>query len=286
MSGFNGIVNVLKSPGISSGAAVACVRGILGEKRVGHGGTLDPGAAGVLPICVGRSTRLFDYLLETGKEYIAEVLFGVETDTLDTYGNVIKSESCEVTEDMVNTALNHFIGECDQIPPLFSAVKVGGVPSYKRARRGETQRKPPRRVTIYSAEAHEVGKNRFLLRILCSKGTYIRVLLNDMGAFLGVPAVMTFLLRTMSGGLSIDSAYTLDEIRANAESGDFSFVLPPESVLERFERLDVDSSWRFALENGREIPVHKDGIVRLYSDGFMGLARSGEMGTKLILPLY
>ncbi|HBU11307.1 MAG TPA: tRNA pseudouridine(55) synthase TruB [Clostridiales bacterium] len=215
---MNGVVNVLKPPAMSSGNAVAAVKRILGEKKVGHTGTLDPGAAGVLPVCVGRATKLASYIMNGKKEYIAEIVYGIETDTLDSYGKVTGTCGDIPNEQRLKQAMGQFTGAISQAPPAYSAIKHEGTPLYKLARKGLAVQKPPRDVTIYGIELLGRQEDRCLLKIQCSKGTYIRTLLADMAEAMGTCAYTSFLLRTKTGGFAIEDAVTLDELEEAKES--------------------------------------------------------------------
>lgn len=286
---MNGIINVLKPPGMSSSGVVSYIRKITGEKRVGHAGTLDPGAAGVLPVCIGRSTRLTDMLMENRKEYIAEITFGISTDTLDSYGAVIKTVECDITEDMVKAVVPQFIGDIMQTPPAYSALKINGTPSYKLARKGEAVQKPARAVKVYELEYLGTnGKNRHMIRVLCSKGTYIRVICEDIGKVLGVPAHMSFLLRSQSGGQRIEQAFTCDELGEFANNNDFSFVISPEMVLSGLPRVDIPKRFHDMILNGIAIRNLKlpEGDFLVYCDNeFLGVGENHD-GAKIRIPLY
>lgn len=286
---MNGIINVLKPPGMSSSGVVSYIRKITSEKRVGHAGTLDPGAAGVLPVCIGRSTRLSDILMTNQKEYIAEISFGVSTDTLDSYGTVTEEAECNITEEMVLGVLPRFMGDIMQTPPAYSALKINGTPAYKLARKGEAVCKPERAVTVYELEfLGMAGKNRCMIRVLCSKGTYVRVICQDIGKELGVPAHMSFLLRTQAGGQRIEKALTCDELAVLAEKGDFSFVNPPETVLDALPCVDIPVRFRSMILNGIAIRNLKlpEGEFRIYCDGeFLGVGEDMG-GAKIKIPLY
>lgn len=286
-----GVVNILKPPGMTSSDVVVDVRNILGEKRVGHTGTLDPAAAGVLPICIGRATRLFDYLVDKQKEYIAELCLGIETDTLDAYGTVIRREDCDITADKLCAVLPEFLGRIIQIPPIYSSLSLNGVKLYKLARKGEItepieERK--RAVDIYSLELIEqLGKNRFLLKIRCSKGTYIRALCRDIGMKLGVPAYMPFLLRTSSGSFELQDSYTIAELRCSKEIDVFDdMIIPMDEAVKHIPKLRLDelsARKRRLLMNGASIPFSEelelDKVWRLYVDGsFIGLGVRGAEG--------
>lgn len=288
---IEGVINILKPPGMTSSDVVVDVRKILGEKRVGHTGTLDPAAAGVLPICIGRATRLFDYLVDKKKEYIAELCLGIETDTLDAYGTVIRREGCNVTSERLCSVLPDFLGRIIQIPPIYSSLSVNGVKLYKLARRGEItepieERK--REVDIYALELIEqLGKNRFLLKIRCSKGTYIRALFRDIGMRLGVPAYMPFLLRTASGAFELQDSYTIAELRCSKEIDVFDdMIIPMDEAVKHIPELKLDglsARKRRLLMNGASIPfgeeLEPDKVHRLYVDGnFIGLGVRGAEG--------
>lgn len=289
---MNGVINLLKPPGMTSSGAVVFLRRLLGEKKVGHTGTLDPGAAGVLPICVGRCTRLSDYMMDHEKEYLAEVAFGVGTDTLDSYGRVTARQECQVSREQLEAALPRFLGEIWQTPPAYSAVKIDGRKSYELARKGVAVQKPPRRVTVYAiAIEGQNGENRFFLRVRCSKGTYIRTLASDLGEALGVPAALAFLLRVRTGGFALGESVTIDEIKERAGRGDFSFVQSPEAALAELEEVREESPRaRFALEHGQVVPwegTPREGLFRVYSNGeLFGVGKPCQGGYKLHIPLY
>lgn len=245
MKKAEGVICILKPPGMSSSDAVTDVRRVFDEKRVGHTGTLDPAAAGVLPICIGRATRLFDYLVDKQKEYYAEICFGCATDTEDATGEVIASSDRVVTEAELAAALPRFVGETEQTPPVYSALSVGGVKLYKLAREGKITSSPVekrRTVSIFELEAvRSTGCNRFLIRIVCSKGTYIRTLCKDIGEAVGCPAHMAFLLRSRSGAFTLEDSYSIAELNALKESGGlFDAVIPMDRAVGHLPRLDVD----------------------------------------------
>lgn len=288
---MNGIINLLKPPGMTSSGAVVFLRRLLGEKKVGHTGTLDPGAAGVLPICLGRATRLSEYIMNHEKTYIAEVVFGVATDTLDSYGKITEQRECRVTKEQLEQAIPQFLGEIMQVPPLYSAVKIGGKKSYELARKGVAVQKPPRPVHIYALDiGGQGGENRFLLKIRCSKGTYIRTLAYDIGCAMGVPACLAFLMREKTGGYQAEDSYTIDEIKDMAGRGDLSFIQSPESAVMDMEEVREGKEARFALEHGQAVKsdfLPKGELFRIYcEDEFFGLGRRCQGGYKLCIPLY
>lgn len=291
MRSAEGVICILKPPGMSSSDAVTDVRRVFSEKRVGHTGTLDPAAAGVLPICVGRATRLFDYLVDKKKEYIAELVMGVSTDTEDATGSVTAVSSRTVAEEELSAVLPRFVGEVEQTPPIYSALNVGGVKLYKLAREGkirESLEEKKRIITVYELELmREVGPNRFLIRIVCSKGTYIRTLCKDIGAALGEPAHMAFLLRTRSGAFTLENAYSIAELTELSAEGRLEEALIPMdravSHISALELSGVSSKNERLLIHGAPIRCAdpREGVpLRVYLHGeFLGLGRidSGEL---------
>jgi tRNA pseudouridine55 synthase len=208
----NGVLVLDKPPRMSSAAAVDHVKKRLGVKRAGHGGTLDPIATGVLPICLGEATKLAAYLLADDKAYEADALLGVETDTLDRTGTVVATRPCDVTREQLEAVLARLLGEHDQLPPMYSAIKQGGVRLYERARAGEEVERTPRRVRIDRLELLAFSPPSFRIAIACSKGTYVRSLVADIGTALGCGAHMTELRRTRSGRFTLDMAHDLDRL--------------------------------------------------------------------------
>ncbi len=287
-----GIVVVLKPPGMTSSDVVVDIRRIFGEKRVGHTGTLDPAAAGVLPICIGRATRLFDYLVDKEKEYIAQMRFGTATDTGDAYGAVTQKNGATVSAEGIISVLPEFIGEIDQIPPIYSALSVNGVKLYKLARRGEVvspMEERKRRITVRELELlSQLDRNDFLIRIKCSKGTYIRTLCTDIGRRLGVPVYMPFLLRTASGAFRIEEASTIAELKRLKESGELgSVIIPSDEAITDIPKLELNglsNKERRLLLNGASIGcglLPPKSVHRVYIEGtFIGL---GETDAEAML---
>jgi len=273
----DGVLNLLKPPGMTSSNAVADVRRLFHEKKVGHTGTLDPGAAGVLPICLGKATRLFDYLLEKDKVYVAEVTFGVTTDTLDSYGQITGREETYITEEEVRAVLPSFMGEQTQIPPMYSALKLNGKKLYELARQGEVidLEQKQRSITVHSLEyVAQTGPQSFLIRVCCSKGTYIRTLCGDIGARLGVMAYMSFLLRERSGGFAVEKAYSIKEVEQAIGQGRGEELLTPMSeALDFLPPACVDEQYFDKLKNGNEVPsLETEGTYRVFCRGeFFGI---------------
>lgn len=250
---MDGVLNVLKPPGMTSHDVVAYLRRLLRERRVGHTGTLDPGAAGVLPVCLGRATRLAEYLAEAGKAYRAEVTFGIATDTLDAYGTETERRPVpELRAGDLLAVLPRFQGEIWQTPPMYSAVKVGGRRLYELARAGQEVERVPRQVTIHRLSLVAFRPGEFpvaRLDVVCSKGTYIRTLAADLGAALGVPAHLSHLVRTGSGPFTLETAVTLEELAAH---GAGPYLVPPARALAHLPRLILrDPRAARAVAHGR-----------------------------------
>ena len=245
---MDGILAVWKPAGWTSHDVVAKVRRLLRTKRIGHAGTLDPQVTGVLPLCIGRATRVVEYVQERPKAYEAVLKFGIATDTEDLTGTVISEvSSVQINESDIRRVLESFIGEIDQTPPMYSAVQVGGKRLYELAREGQVIERQSRRVTIYELELLELNLDQshptIRFTVQCSKGTYIRTLCVDIGKALGVPAVMAELKRTMSGGFTEEQCFTLQEIEQLQDSGDLeaNFCLPIQHLSIFLAALSV---WR------------------------------------------
>lgn len=260
---MDGFVNILKPPGMTSHDAVACARRLFGQRRIGHGGTLDPGAAGVLPLCLGRATRLSDMILDMPKEYRAEMTLGVTTDTHDAHGTTVRVETdCRVSPLALGEACSRFLGVYDQVPPMTSARRHRGRRLYDLAREGHVVPREARPVTIYSIhivrvipdDPFELGfGTRVILDVACSKGTYVRTLCHDIGEVLGCGAHMSFLIRTRVGPFRIDDAMTWEQLEALAAEGRLAeAVLPPAFAVEHLPAITVDADLarRFA-QGGR-----------------------------------
>ncbi len=261
---INGIINVYKEAGYTSFDVVARLRGITHQKKIGHTGTLDPDATGVLPVCLGNATKLVDLMTDKQKEYVATLRLGIATDTQDISGKVI--ETCEVdcSEEQVYEVISSFAGEQDQIPPMYSALKVDGKKLYELAREGRTVERKPRRITVYEIEVLKMALPDISIRVLCSKGTYIRTICDDIGRKLGCGATMTSLKRTSSGIFGIDDAYKLDEIESMAKDGSLDkVVLTTDSVFMDCASASLEGEpLRLAL-NGNPLDIK---IVDKYID--------------------
>lgn len=287
---MNGFLNLLKPPGMTSAAVVAVARRLTGEKRVGHAGTLDPEAAGVLPVMVGKAARLFDYLVDKEKEYVAEAAFGVSTDTQDATGRVVARGDAYPTRAQVEEAARALTGDIWQRPSMYSAIKRDGTPMYERARRGETVEVPLRQVHVESIRVtEETPDHGFLMVVRCGRGTYIRSLCADLGEKVGCPAHMRFLLRSASGVFTLETAMTLEEAAAFQAAGTLGeHLLPLDRPLAHLPRADVAGAYRRQVENGVRLPASAvtlpEGVtscaaVRVYlEDEFWGVAEAGPDG--------
>ncbi|MCM1057203.1 MAG: tRNA pseudouridine(55) synthase TruB [Firmicutes bacterium] len=250
----NGIIIVDKEPGFTSHDVVAKLRGICGQKKIGHTGTLDPMATGVLPVCLGSGTRLCDMLTDRDKEYVAELLLGVETDTQDTTGQVLMQRPVRVEEADVRAACESFLGEYEQIPPMYSALKIDGKRLYELARAGKEVERKARPVRILELEILEYRLPVVKLRVVCSKGTYIRTLCADIGDRLGFGGTMQSLRRTAVGQFTLKKALTLGELQQRKDAGRLEeIVLPVDSVFQDCPALHVSGENLRLLDNGNAI---------------------------------
>ena len=266
---MDGVLNLIKPPGMTSHDVVAVVRRTLGVKKVGHTGTLDPGVAGVLPICVGRATRLAEFIAGAEKAYRAEITFGVTTDTQDSFGEVqTETDASHLTRGDVAYALTQFQGEIAQIPPMVSAVKVGGKRLYELAREGVEVERAARPVTIHRLQLLDFRPGPHpiaFVDVVCSKGTYIRTLAADLGAALGVGAHMSYLVRTRTGGFTLNDAATLEDLAAGRAS-----LLSPAAALGDMARATVTGRAAERLLHGvapDEKPGHPEGTKVALLDG-------------------
>ncbi len=271
----NGILIIDKPEGWTSMDVCAKIRGILREKRVGHGGTLDPMATGVLPVFVGRATRAVEFAADSDKEYIAGLLLGVVTNTQDTSGEVLEERPVHVSQEELEAVLNRFRGPIEQVPPMYSAIKINGKKLYELARKGKEVERKPRPVTIHRLEATRGGfywndgtakpehPNLFFLWVRCSKGTYVRTLCHDIGQALGCGACMSSLRRTMAAGYTLEEAVTLEEVQEQGEA----LLRPLDSLFPQYPALTVRSPGqekRVRCGNSITLPGTADGTYRIY----------------------
>lgn len=241
---YDGMINVYKEPGFTSHDVVAKLRGILHQKKIGHTGTLDPDAVGVLPVCLGKGTKLCDMITDHDKTYAAEFKLGVTTDTQDISGTVLKERPVTAGSDEVTAAVLSFVGEYFQVPPMYSAVKIGGKKLYEIARAGKEIERPARPVIIYAIRDISVSLPLVKMTVTCSKGTYIRTLCHDIGEKLGCGACMTKLMRSAVGSFDISGAKTLAEIEAAVQQQPEDIgglLIPVEKMLEGIPKLRTNS---------------------------------------------
>lgn len=249
---ISGILNIYKEQGYTSHDVVACLRKITGQKKIGHTGTLDPDATGVLPVCLGRATKLCDMLTDRDKTYEAVLLLGRTTDTQDVSGKILEEHSTEeLQEDAVKECILGFAGEYDQIPPMYSAVKVNGRKLCELAREGKTIERKSRRVQIHEIRIIEMELPRVRMEITCSKGTYIRTLCSDIGDRLGTGGCMENLIRTRVGRFDIRDSVRLDEARDQAEQGRIEeLVIPLEEMFSDLKAVVLDEEHVYLAYNG------------------------------------
>ena len=262
----NGILIIDKPTDWTSHDVVAKLRGILHVKRIGHAGTLDPMATGVLPVFVGRATRAVEFAAEREKEYIAGLRLGVVTDTQDCTGTTLETHPVEVTRDQVEAILDRFRGDLQQIPPMYSAVKKNGRKLYELARRGVEVERQPRPVTIHQLELlDQVSPTDYTLRVLCSKGTYVRTLCHDMGQALGCGGTLFSLRRTRSAGFTLEDAVTLEDVAAAADPA--ALLLPVDAYFSGYPILQLQTgAEEKRIRNGNSLTLDgPDGTYRVYS---------------------
>ena len=278
----NGIINVYKEKGYTSFDVVAKMRGIFGQKKIGHTGTLDPDAQGVLPVCLGKATKVCDFLTDKDKVYKATMLLGIQTDTLDISGKVCNKAMVNVTEQQVRDVISTFVGTIEQIPPMYSALKVNGKKLYELAREGKTIERKARKVSIYDITRDEICLPEVVMTVSCSKGTYIRSLCDDIGTKLGCYGCMKELLRTKVACFDIGDAYKISEIEKLKES----IVLPVDMLFENIPAVNTVLMAQKLIENGNRIPAEMinadgnkqrkyddEGRYRIYNpeDSFVGI---------------
>lgn len=252
---IHGVLNVYKEKGYTSHDVVAKLRGIVRQKKIGHTGTLDPDAVGVLPVCLGRATKICDMLTEKDKIYEAVVLLGKETDTQDITGNVLKTGNIQgISEETVRDVILSFVGEYDQIPPMYSALKVNGKKLYELAREGKVVERKARRVEIYNIKILDVSLPRIHMQVYCSKGTYIRTLCHDIGQKLGCGACMEELKRIKVSSFMIEDSLTLSEIERLRDEGKLlESIIPIDEMFADYKQVIVKQEWENPAYNGNSL---------------------------------
>ena len=265
----NGILVIDKSAGWTSQDVAAKLRGVFHERRVGHGGTLDPMATGVLPVFIGRATRAAEFLESAEKEYVAGLRLGVVTDTQDTSGTVLETNSVCVTRAQLEGALRQFLGPIEQIPPMYSAIKINGQKLYELARRGQEVARRPRSITIHALELLEGEGADWTVRVRCSKGTYVRTLCHDLGRALGCGGCMSSLRRTRAGSFTLAQAVTMQQVLDFAAGQDpQQLLMPVDAVFAAHPPLIVTLGQAAKLKNGAQVKdwQFQPGTYRVYAE--------------------
>lgn len=269
---INGVLNVYKEPGYTSHDVVAKLRGILKQKKIGHMGTLDPYAVGVLPVCLGKGTKLCDMLSEQNKTYKTTLLLGIETDTQDTTGTVLKqmeeSEVLKIPETKIFQTVKSYIGPYDQIPPMFSAIKINGQKLYHLARRGETIERPARRVEILGITITNIDLPRVEMIVSCSKGTYIRTLCHDIGKELGCGGCMEKLTRSKVERFDVEDSLSLDEIKELFDKGELEErIIPIDEMLDEYSKCVIAREYNTLIYNGNKFSSRATLLKMNFQDG-------------------
>ncbi len=271
---MNGFINLLKTPGITSSTAVSIIKRTYNLNKVGHAGTLDPGAAGVLPIMIGKATRLFDYLQDEKKEYISEFVFGTDTDTLDMQGKITAQNSVEVSEERLNSILHEFMGEIKQFPPRVSAISINGKKAYELQRAGVDFEVPEKKVTIFELEViKKTSHNSYMMKIVCSKGTYIRSLCRDIAARLDTYGFINYLLRTKSSTFEIENSYSIEDLKKKPIK---EVLVPIDKPISYMPKIILGQEHLKSIIVGTQISYEDklENIFRVYLDEkFVGLGR-------------
>ncbi len=278
----NGILIVDKPAGWTSQDVVSKLRGVFHERRAGHGGTLDPMATGVLPLFFGRATRGVEFFEHAEKAYVAELTLGRITDTQDSTGNTLEERPVKVSREELEGALSRFLGEQSQLPPMYSAIKIGGKKLYELARKGQEVERKPRDITIFDLQLRSFGENTAEIYVHCSKGTYVRTLCHDLGQLLGCGACMSALRRVQAGSYCETQSHTMDELLAHENPE--SLLLPVDSLFEAYPAMRLTAPQEKCVRNGAAFTYPgREGTYRLYSrEGeFLALAqvREGKMST-------
>ncbi|ERI92916.1 tRNA pseudouridine synthase B [Clostridiales bacterium oral taxon 876 str. F0540] len=285
---MDGVLNIYKPSGISSFDVVRKIMKVCNTKKVGHTGTLDPLASGVLPVCVGKATKIVDYLMSETKTYIAQLRLGITTDTYDREGNIISESIVDVTSQEIVDTFKKFVGEISQEPPMYSALKVNGKRLYELARQGIVIERNKRNINIYSIDIIDISLPIITFSVACSKGTYIRSLCHDIGNALGTGGVMWSLERTQTGFFKKKDSIDFESLNENII---LSNMLSIESALNIFDKVSFNAKYENLLLNGVKIEnpyiigfVPEDEILRIYIDNnrFIGLGRRDKEGFKII----
>lgn len=299
---MNGVIIINKPEGFTSFDVVAVVRRLTGQRKIGHTGTLDPNATGVLPILLGNATKAQDIVPNHDKAYTAKFRLGITTDTLDIWGTVLSECGRTATRADFLSVLDNFRGEIEQLPPMYSAVKVNGQRLYDLARQGREVERKPRRVTVYSLELVDFDEETQsgTLGISCSRGTYIRTVIDDMGRLLGTGAVMTALCRTSACGYTLADSITLENARKSAENGELAeYIMQTESLFAVYRKITVSDAQAKRFSNGGALDMARTSLARENAESgeiirvcdrqrkFLGLgAADSESGQLKIYKLF
>ena len=283
----NGIIIVDKPAGWTSQDVAAKLRGVFHERRVGHGGTLDPMATGVLPVFVGRATRAAEFMESAEKEYVAGLRLGLVTNTQDTSGETLEEHPVSVTRQALEAVLTRFTGPIEQIPPMYSAIKIGGKKLYELARKGQEIERKPRPVTIHELELLDGAGSDWTIRVRCSKGTYVRTLCHDIGAALGCGGCMSSLRRTAAGGFTLRQAVGMEDILAFAAENDpQALLMPVDALFAQHPALIVTMGQAARIRNGADVCDRSfaDGTFRVYAEdgNFLMLGRAEHSTLRVI----
>ncbi|OFI07732.1 tRNA pseudouridine synthase B [Clostridium acetireducens DSM 10703] len=289
---MDGVINVYKLVGMTSFDVVRKVRNISNTKKVGHTGTLDPEASGVLPICIGKATKIVDYIMNEDKIYKAKLKLGIVTDTYDKEGNIIENNEVNVSEEEINFVINDFIGNIKQIPPMYSAIKVKGKRLYDLARKGIEIERKPRDITIHYIKILNINIPYVDIEVFCSKGTYIRSLCYDIGKKLNCGASMWALERIKTGGFQVHNSIEIDKLD---KTNILNYLIPIDEALYKYDKIYLDIKYKNLVLNGVVLKdynvlknLHKDKIYRVYlqDNSFIGLGKYSEYGFKIIKLLF
>lgn len=290
---MDGVINLFKPKGMTSHDAVNVIRKILKTNKIGHTGTLDPNASGVLPICIGKATRIVEYLHELDKEYIAELTLGVMTDTQDSEGRVLACSDKVVDEKRIYDVMEKYKGDLIQIPPMYSAIKYKGKKLYELAREGKTIDRQPRNIRIYEQKILNINDCKSIIfYVRCSKGTYIRTLCNDIGLDLGTYGYMSFLIRIGVGNFKISDSYSIEYINTIGKDNVDKILIPIDKALNHLDEFIVEEKFYNKLINGNMIEVKPTNInflndnLKIYcKNRFIGIGRLVTKDLSLFLKM-
>lgn len=287
---MNGIINVLKPAGMTSFDVVGYLRKILKIKKIGHTGTLDPAAVGVLPVCIGKATKSIEFLIDKDKTYRAELTLGISTDTQDNTGKIIKKSPVNISEDEIREVIDFFVGRYSQIPPMYSALKINGKKLCDIAREGKVIDRKPRNVEIYSIDILQIKKDIVVFDVECSKGTYIRTLCDDIGNKLGCGGHMSFLLRKQAGIFGLSTTLTLEEIEEFAVNGTLvQNMIVVDEIFKDYNKIMLNSKETKRFLNGVKIKINdifkneKNLRVYGYNDKFLALGEVIKINNNIVL---